>query len=32
MKKATAVGYTKLRCVLEFVGGRQLVPEMPLPQ
>ena len=32
MKKATAVGYTKLRCILEFVGGRQLVSEMPLPQ
>ncbi len=32
MKKATAVGYTKLRCVLELVGGRQLVAEMPLPQ
>lgn len=25
MKKAMAVGYTKLRCVLELVGGRQLV-------
>ena len=32
MKKATAVGYTKLRCILEFVGGRQLISEMPLPQ
>lgn len=32
MKKATAVGYTKLRCVLELVGGRQLVSEMSLPQ
>ena len=32
MKKATAVGYTKLRCILELVGGRQLVSEMLLTQ
>lgn len=32
MKKATAVGYTKLRFILEFVGGRQLVSEMLLTQ
>lgn len=31
MKKAMAVGYTKLRCILELVGGRQLAVEMPLP-
>lgn len=30
MKKATAASYTKLRCILELVGGRQLVSEMPL--